>query len=138
MHFTYNNVLIYYLIIDILYDNPHIKQVNPLNDKISIGTSEISLTFVHPIDLTIPVNISIHRKYNDNKKILRQIILCSNKHCTISEDRYKLTINLPIITFNEPSALYYVEIDDGFLINGDRKIPGIKSDKWIIETGESM
>ncbi len=77
---------------------------------------------------------------------MRQKVLCvhfefhaEDSNCVISNDGYSLTIKLPNATFNIPNAIYYVEIDDGFLRykNENKTIPGIKSDKWMIKTSES-
>ncbi len=135
--FINNNILIYFiLIIDNPYNNTHVKQVYPSqNESISIGTNKISITFVHSIDLTTPVNISIYQKYND-ENLLRQRFLYTYPYCIISD--YLFTINLHNITFNVPNATYYVEIDDKFLRYKDENemVPGIKLGNWIIKTTE--
>jgi len=126
--------------LDNSYNNTHIKQVYPSHDDlISIGTNQINLTFVHPIELTVAVNISIYLKYND-EYFLRQRFLCTSQYCVISDDDHSLTINLLDITFNVPNMIYYVEIDDKFLKYKDESIiiPGIKLGNWMIKTTEGI
>ncbi|PKC11790.1 hypothetical protein RhiirA5_497429 [Rhizophagus irregularis] len=117
------------------YKNTHIKSVP---NNVDIGTTTLKITFLNAITstTTTAANISIYYKNkNSNEIILRQKLLCK-KHCTISDDDYSLTIDIPKITFNMPNTTYYVEIDDDFvkykydLIT----IPGIKKENWIINT----
>jgi hypothetical protein len=103
---------------------------------IPIGTDKINLTFIHTVDLTVAVNISIYLISGD-ENLLRQTVLCTNQYCKISDDGYSLTIELLENTFNTPNANYSVEIDDNFLRyrNESETIPGIKRGSWIIKTG---
>src|SRR4051794_36668683 len=96
---------------------------------------EINMTFIHTIDLTAAVNISIYLK-TDDEYLLRQTLLCTDPHCIINND-YSLTIKLLDNTFNTPNANYSIEIDDNFLRyrNESETIPGIKRGSWMIKTG---
>ncbi|RGB41639.1 hypothetical protein C1646_751932 [Rhizophagus diaphanus] len=119
-------------------NNIHIKKVYPSeNDLIEIYTDNMNMTFLNPIDPTIPVYISIYHYHND-EDILRQKFLCTMPFCTISEDSYSLIINLSSnITFNIPNASYYVEIEDNFVEYKYEieTVPGIKKPKsWNIYT----
>ncbi|GBC23065.1 uncharacterized protein OCT59_014015 [Rhizophagus irregularis] len=121
-----------------LLNNIHIKQVYPSeNDLIEIYTDKMNMTFLNPIDPTIPVYISIYH-YHNYEDILRQKFLCTMPFCTISEDSYSLIINLSSnVTFNIPNASYYVEIEDNFVEYKYEieTVPGIKKPKsWNIYT----
>jgi hypothetical protein len=107
------------------------------NDLIEICTDILNMTFLNPIDPTIPVYISIYHYYKDDEDILRQKFLCTMPFCTVSEDMYSLTINLSSnITFNLPGASYYVEIEDNFVEYKYEieTVPGIKARSWNIHT----
>lgn len=124
--------------LDNLLNNIHIKQVYPSeNDLIEIYTDKMNMTFLNPIDPTIPVYISIYH-YHNYEDILRQKFLCTMPFCTISEDSYSLIINLSSnVTFNIPNASYYVEIEDNFVEYKYEieTVPGIKKPKsWNIYT----
>ncbi|GES93450.1 hypothetical protein GLOIN_2v1871822 [Rhizophagus clarus] len=120
------------------YNNTHIGQVYPSqNDPIPIGVNNLKISFVHFIDPTYAVNVSIYQQLDD-ENLLRQRFLCTIPNCVISDDFYSLTINILNVTFNIPNASYYVEIDDNFVKYkyeyGDLVIPGIKPGNWIIKT----
>ncbi|CAB5165759.1 unnamed protein product [Rhizophagus irregularis] len=120
-----------------LFNNTHIKETYPSdNELIPVGTDKIKLTFIHTVDLTAAVNISIHLE-SDGRYFLRQTLLCTDQYCEIGDNGYSLTINLLDITFNTPNADYSVEIDDKFLRyqNESETIPGIRKGSWMIKTG---
>ncbi|CAB4481933.1 unnamed protein product [Rhizophagus irregularis] len=111
-----------------LFNNTHIKETYPSdNELIPVGTDKIKLTFIHTVDLTAAVNISIYLE-SDGRYFLRQTLLCTDQYCEIGNNGYSLTINLLDITFNTPNADYSVEIDDKFLRyqNESETIPGIR------------
>lgn len=70
---------------------------------IPVGTDKIKLTFIHTVDLTAAVDISIHLE-SDGRYFLRQTLLCTDQYCEIGDNGYSLTINLLDITFNTPNA----------------------------------
>ncbi|CAB4481934.1 unnamed protein product [Rhizophagus irregularis] len=120
-----------------LFNNTHIKETYPSdNELIPVGTDKIKLTFIHTVDLTAAVNISIYLE-SDGRYFLRQTLLCTDQYCEIGNNGYSLTINLLDITFNTPNADYSVEIDDKFLRyqNESETIPGIRKGSWMIKTG---
>uniref|UniRef100_U9TKB4 Uncharacterized protein n=1 Tax=Rhizophagus irregularis (strain DAOM 181602 / DAOM 197198 / MUCL 43194) TaxID=747089 RepID=U9TKB4_RHIID len=87
-----------------LFNNTHIKETYPSdNELIPVGTDKIKLTFIHTVDLTAAVDISIHLE-SDGRYFLRQTLLCTDQYCEIGDNGYSLTINLLDITFNTPNA----------------------------------
>ncbi|PKC73479.1 hypothetical protein RhiirA1_451113 [Rhizophagus irregularis] len=118
------------------YKNTHIKSVYPSNN-VNIGTTTLNITFLNAIALIqTTANISIYYETGINNSTLRHKFLCVKPHCIISDNSLSLTADIPEFTFNMPNAIYYVEIDDGFVKykHDNITIPGIKEKNWNITT----
>ncbi|CAG8552569.1 7721_t:CDS:2, partial [Funneliformis mosseae] len=114
-------------------NNLHIKKTWPLwDERISIDTNMINITFVHPIELK-DKNASIYL-YNDGEYMLRQRFKCISPECVLSKDKYSLNMTIKETTFSIPEMVYYVEIQDEFaeFRNINQPLPGIKIGDWPI------
>ncbi|CAG8737898.1 17071_t:CDS:2, partial [Funneliformis caledonium] len=114
-------------------NNLHIKKTWPLwDERISIDTNMINITFVHPIELK-DKNASIYL-YNDGEYMLRQRFKCISPECVLSKDKYSLNMTIKKTTFSIPEMVYYIEIDDEFaeFRNINKLLPGIKKEDWPI------
>ncbi|CAG8631460.1 9622_t:CDS:2, partial [Dentiscutata heterogama] len=122
------------------YGNLHVSAAYPQRNTtgLALNSNNISITYRDPIELSNG-NLYIYQQINDQKRILRQIIsadACSiDKGCTVSGN----TIALQVLdcTFNNPSAQYYIEVDNSFIRSSEYKEPilGIQN-MWQFYTVE--
>ncbi|CAG8694424.1 12301_t:CDS:2, partial [Gigaspora margarita] len=112
----------------------------PINTTIPLDTSTISITFNKPISLSNG-NISIFQfissiNNSNNGVLLRQTFSGTSKFCSLDSSKTVITIPILQSTFNQPKAIYFIKIDDGFVRNEatDMALIGVVDGFWTVLT----
>ncbi|RIB25711.1 hypothetical protein C2G38_2241218 [Gigaspora rosea] len=121
--------------------NPNIASTSlPINTTVPLDTSTMSITFNKPISLSNG-NISIFQflssiNSSNNGVLLRQTFSGTSKFCSLDSSKTVITIPILQSTFNQPKAVYFIKIDDGFVRNEatDMALIGVVDGFWTVLT----
>ncbi|CAI2174861.1 10011_t:CDS:2 [Funneliformis geosporum] len=115
--------------------NPNILDTTPTDMTVrSKNLDSISIIYDKPILLS-PGNISIYQVIDNLNDLLRQSYSGISRYISITDDS---TVNIEIFpsTFNNPSASYFVTVDDNFVSSKkfNEAIMGINKRIWFLNT----
>ncbi|CAG8479285.1 6077_t:CDS:10 [Ambispora gerdemannii] len=114
------------------YGNLKINRTTPGIDAIVSDTlKDITLAFIKPVALSIG-NISIYQTGINGDDLLRQTIYWLSELASTTDNDYNVSIRILPSTFNQPSASYYVLMDNNFVKDKELNEPilGIKKNGY--------